>query len=203
MTKSQSASRPTRSFRVPLLGLSGKATTQHATRGSRAYVLPATMEHIWSLAAEGFREQDVAECMAATGEPPDVACEYALDTAPATTFTFTTDHGPVAMFGCTGSDVPDLGLCWFIATNSLRHVTRDFVRQVPAWFDFFNTLHPVLTNWVDDRNIVAKRWLQRVGCVIVEPAPNFGVSDKLFWRFERRHSSCALSPQPSRPSPPR
>lgn len=138
------------------------------------------------LACIGWRDDDVAEC-AAGDTTPEAACQYGVDTFPGLTFTIMDNYTPVGMFGaCDFPGRPGVGVAWLLGTKGIFGVIPSFNEQVPLWFNLLNSHYPLLTNWVDDRNTLAKRWLERIGATLIVKEP-YGSQGLPFWRFERRY----------------
>lgn len=72
---------------------------------------------------------------------------------------------PVAIFGA-GNDpqVKERGLIWLLATSDIRKVAKSVLKLAPIWLDFFEDRYPnALHNWVDARNKLHLRWLDKMG----------------------------------------
>lgn len=122
------------------------------------------------------------------GRTPEEALRDGFELSGSDCFTAVVEGKPFAMFGVVPFNEPGwpVGCAapWFLATDDVRLVLRDLFVQTPDWLDYFNTIYPVLLNWVDSENEMAIRWLKRVGFKFVSLDP-IGVGEHPFWRFVR------------------
>lgn len=94
-------------------------------------------------------------------------CFAAVDNPQAETFTVFADDQPVAMFGSApwvelGSP-PGMCILWFLGSNGLFHIKRDFLIQVGYWLDWLQRHYHTGFNFVSADNHVSLRWCQSVG----------------------------------------
>lgn len=135
-----------------------------------------------------MRRADVDEVAATGGYSPADALRLSLDRSViAKTALF--DGRPEIMFG-----VGDLciltrtGSPWLLGTDAVSHNRRTFLRQSMRWRAKLLERYDVLTNIVDERNIVSIRWLRWLGFAFSGPLP-LGKDGQMFriFRLENRH----------------
>ena len=158
------------------------------TKRSRAKVFPTRPEDIETLLEDGLRPQDVAE-IAALGRTPREALLDAASSCGVLVFTVFVDGRAAGIFGAMATDIPGVGAIWMLGTNNLLKVRREFAIEGARWIDFFNAVYPILTNFVDERNEVSIRWLERLGFEFPYVDDFVTAEGVVFRRFER----CAKS----------
>jgi hypothetical protein len=170
---------------------SGKVITLSEAREFRGWVEPATLAHVVELELKGFRAIDERECQVCCGTSAAAQCFAALDNPQAETFVAMTDNGPCAMFGAAPVDsvtkaIEEPGNCilWFLATEELFTIKKDFMRQISNWLDWLQRFYPVGINHVSVENHTALKWCEAVGFVLGPPEPH-GRNNELF-RMVRR-----------------
>lgn len=112
--------------------------------------------------ADGLRQQDVAELEALGRDPRDALLE-AVSSCGVLVFTIHVDGRAAGVFGAMATAVPGVGAAWMLGTDNLLSIRRELVREGVRWINFLNTVYPVLTNYVDERNDISIRWLERLG----------------------------------------
>ncbi len=120
-------------------------------------VIPAEPEHI-DFIAPRMRKADVDEIKAASGKLPREALEFSLDRS---------------------------NEAWALIYDGKPAAMLHFLRGSRWWFARISSGYDVLTNIVDDRNDVSKRWLEFLGFTLDEPQI-MGVERRLFRKFEWR-----------------
>lgn len=149
-----------------------------------AHVEVADEEHIERIAARA-RLADREELMASNAMSPAEAMHEGLRTASAARTGFV-DGEPICMFGVSPYEPqPVIGIPWMIGTDLLERHQRVFIRRCHREFAAVCEGYHYLVNWVDDRNVVAHRWLQWMGFRLHEAAP-YGVEGLPFRMFDRR-----------------
>lgn len=100
---------------------------------------------------------------------------------------------PACMFGVASAClVSGYGVPWLLGTDVIEKYSFAFIRQCRPYMELMQGVYPRLTNYVDDRNTVSRRWLKWLGFQIEEPAP-YGPFHKPFRKFEmRRELECAI-----------
>jgi hypothetical protein len=92
-------------------------------------------------------------------------------------------EGLVSVFGVAPADGMDgYGAPWMLSTDRFDRHHRALVKTVPPYLAQMRSLFPRLLNWVYAENVVAVRWLQRIGFHVDQPQP-FGLKGALFHRF--------------------
>lgn len=92
------------------------------------------------------------------------------------------------MFGVApASLVGGLGVPWMIGTDAIERYQFTFLRHCRPCVDQMRLLYDTLVNWVDDRNVVAQRWLRWLGFHVEQPEP-YGPDGIPFRRFTWRRA---------------
>lgn len=94
---------------------------------------------------------------------------------------------PVGMFGVCPTQTEQVGAVWMLCTEDLVRHTVPFLRNCRkgGWLERLHQDYPILTNHVDERNIVHIRWLQWMGFTFVMRHPLFGFEQRPFLEFVR------------------
>lgn len=149
-----------------------------------ARVVPAMAEHV-ALVAPRVREADRAELWASGRSTPEQALAYGFSHS-SSAWTGFVDDVPVCMFGVAPvSLLGGLGSPWMIGTDAIEAHQFAFLRRCRPCVEQMRSLYDVLVNWVDDRNVVAHRWLRWLGFTLHAPEPH-GPDGVLFRRFDWR-----------------
>lgn len=104
-------------------------------------------------------------------------------------------HSPLAWTGWVGGEPavlfgvarPSLlagcGLPWLLGSDLLVRHQRAFLRRCPGYLERMRRGRLLLHNWVDERNLLARRWLAWLGFRFDPPAPfgRFGLPFRRFW----------------------
>lgn len=78
----------------------------------------------------------------------------------------------LAAFGdAKAFEAPGVGVPWLISTNAINKHSRGFLRACRPLVQEMLQRNQVLTNFVDDRNEAAKRWLAWLGFDLASPVP--------------------------------
>lgn len=86
---------------------------------------------------------------------------------------------------------PGEGAVWMLGTDNLLKARRDLLAIAPRWIDFLHKVYPTLTNYVDERNEVAVRWLEAMGFEFPYVDDFVTPDDVTFRRFYK-----CVNPQP-------
>jgi hypothetical protein len=149
---------------------------------SRVHSIPATIAHVYTLAAN-MREGDRAE-MEAAGLDAKVALRKSFRAALIRETIFV-DGEIAAMWGMGGDALSDIGTPWLLTTPAAERVPVSFLRVAKKNVATMLRLKPILVNYVDARYARACRFVEALGFVLEPPAP-FGPKGALFRRFELR-----------------
>lgn len=124
-------------------------------------IVPATGAHVGPIAAR-MRAIDRMECQV-FGRDPKQALRWSL-MASALAWTARIDGRPEAMFGAsTVSTIEGVGSPWLLMTDvAVRHA-RALVRMGRQYSDLMQRQYLRLENRVHADNVVAIRWLERLG----------------------------------------
>ena len=94
------------------------------------------------------------------------------------------DGEPIAMFGAWSTEAePEVGLVWMLGTDEIEKNGTKIIRLSKIWLSKICEPYRVATNLIDARNITHLRWLEFLGCELLEEWPNFGPEKKMFYRF--------------------
>jgi len=154
-------------------------------------IIEAKLSHAEMLAPD-MRAVDVAEVRATYNVEPLEALRASVKAASFASTCFINDE-PICMFGVspvkvidgTGKTLENVGAPWMLATNGFYRYVKSFISYNGKYIEKMLELYPILMNYVDERNIAAKRWLKRAGFTIYAPEP-WGVLNMPFHRFEKR-----------------
>lgn len=75
------------------------------------------------------------------------------------------DRAPLGVFGCAPL-IPGRttwGVAWLLTTTRIERHQRDVWEHSKRFVQRMHTRYDILTNYVDDRNVVSRRWLERLG----------------------------------------
>lgn len=74
------------------------------------------------------------------------------------------DDRPVILLGCAqDGDNPAMAAPWLLATDEVARYPGALTRIGRHYVDLFSERWPLLLNYVDERNTVSARWLERLG----------------------------------------
>ena len=137
--------------------------------------------------APRLRAADLAEIAAASGRPP---LEALLDGVAwsADPHAVVEAGSPIALFGVVDQG-DGVGSPWLLGSDRVAANWFTFARLSRDGFERVRAPWSRLTNAVDDRNALHKRWLSWLGFEFVRLEPRYGVAELPFWIFEwRLHS---------------
>lgn len=146
-------------------------------------IVPARRSHIDAVAAD-MRAADTAEVWASSLATPRQALETSLSCS-TTAFAGLVDGAPACLFGSGPVNLlTRTGGVWLLGTAAIDRHAMAFARRNRAMLpELFGDLWDTLTNRVDARNRVTRRWLRWLGARF-EPAEPFGPFGLPFQRFE-------------------
>lgn len=148
--------------------------------------VPASLVHVGPIAL-AMREIDRLECRLG-GHNPKEALRLSLYTS-TLAWTAKIDGRPVAMFGVAPVNLlGGEGSPWLLLTEEGARQAKTLVREGRRYSDLMQQAFPVLANVVHADNVVAIRWLRRLGYSMGEP---FDVGGHRMRHFERRGQPCA------------
>lgn len=129
-----------------------------------------------------MRKADADEVYASCGEEPWVALAKSID-ASLMTWLFFGDGKPLCAAGVS-QITETIGAPWLLCASNIRDVPNTvFMDCSRALMEEWSQHFVVLTNYVDARNKVSERWLQRLGFEKKETTP-FGYLQLPFTRYE-------------------
>lgn len=148
---------------------------------TRILVRKTTVDDVEYL-INNIREADRLEIVAVTGQPHFESIIRAVQYCDEA-WTGLIDDKIIAVFGVhvisyvTGSGVP-----WLLSTRHVEEHPRTFLKYCKPVFKKLCVGLDSLVNYVDERNVLAKQWLQWLGFKLDDPVP-FGVEQRPFHRF--------------------
>jgi hypothetical protein len=135
-----------------------------------------------------WRKEDVAEIWASSGMS---ANEAVYESYKASKFAWTVfvDDDPVAVFGVVPAspDSLELGIPWFVGTDGVRKVRREFLTRGPEYLLIMLHHFNYLINYVDARNKESIRLLKWYGFKVEEAEEHGpeGLPFHMFWMKKR------------------
>lgn len=134
----------------------------------RVTIVRATEKHIDEIAPR-MRKDDVAEVWAMQMVTPSQALARSLWLSDYS-FAGLVDGRAEVMWGVGYlSPVFGVGMPWLLGTDVVIDHKRTFLEQSKLWVDMMMARYEELTNFVDDRNTISKRWLKWLGFTLSEP----------------------------------
>ena len=147
-------------------------------------VVPATLEHALEL-AENIRDADRQEVWAMAHYTPEQATLCSLE-ASRDAMTGLADGCVVCMFGVgPAAIISTTGIPWLLTTDELEQHQFVFIRRSKKVIKKMLSDYSLLRNYVDERNIVAIKWLEWLGFKML-PSEPFGIEGLSFYPFEMR-----------------
>lgn len=146
---------------------------------------PSTTGHANAL-AQRLREADKKEIRRSTGAGPYKALRKSIESSE-WAYTVFIDSHPEGVFGVTRDGIiGNTGLPWFLMSEEPPKHKREFEDITPVIIQRMMNEFDRLYNYVDVENVVAVKWLDRIGFTVnPEPEP-LGPEGKPFHRFEWR-----------------
>lgn len=149
----------------------------------KGYVRKADLQDVPKIVAD-LRPADRAELKAASPYPLGETLKFGV-THGVCEVACLPDGTPVAIWGTTPTQDPDLGLVWMVATTRFSVLHRQFLRECRRGIDRIGRDYKALYNYTDARNTVHHRWLKWCGFTIIKEHPEFGVEGRPFYEFVR------------------
>jgi hypothetical protein len=152
------------------------------------------MEHAKDLGAR-LRASDSEEVMAACGMDGVQALTTAISEC-ARADSWFSDGKLVMISGVSSvSDKPEIGVVWMLASDDVDRMPRCLVHGKREYVQELLSGRDLLTNFVDNRNTKAQRWLAWLGFTLGDPVP-FGIQNLPFRPFWLSAHGEVLSPSP-------
>ena len=149
-------------------------------------IVPTTPEHVAEL-ARTMREADVEEVWAAAKLLPLEALQEGVQ-ASDEPFTGLMDGKVVCIFGVAQATVlSEEGEPWLLASDLIDETAHTFLRVNRVYVREIKKRYSKLSNYVDERNTAAKRWLRWLGFEL-QPAEPYGAFGLPFHKFEYRRA---------------
>jgi hypothetical protein len=150
---------------------------------TQGYVRPTRWEDVPTL-AENMREADIAEVKASAGIEPSMALFIGIMEGETNTICLP-DGTPAGIYGVTPTVTPGLGCVWMLATNELRKVHRQFLRESRQGIADLCKDYRAVYNYTDARNKVHHRWIEWAGFTFIKRHERFGFEQRPFLEFVR------------------
>lgn len=149
-------------------------------------IVPATRTHANQLAPY-LRACDVVEVKLASGMSPRPALLESLQVSDDDMcWTVLLDGHPVGMFGANPIEGEKVGGIWLLASVGIYKNKLDFQRKSRRYLKQMHERYEYLTNFVDEQNLVSRRWLQQLGFLPVQVIEDFGVGKRPFIQYVSR-----------------
>lgn len=146
-------------------------------------IVPATQADLDKLKGR-FRQADCDEVYAMSGRDINEAAQEGFRTSELCWIGLW-DDDPISIFGCRRlSILSNDGTPWLLGTDRIREpgIKETFIAANSVYIKTMLETFEYLENFVDARNIIAVKWLQRLGFTI-EPAEPMGFQKLPFHRF--------------------
>eukprot|EP01037_Dinobryon_pediforme_P020249 gene20249-20821_t len=132
-----------------------------------------------------MRPEDIDEVRASSGLSPEVALRigFGFSAAPLTLADPATGV-PIGIMGVVPEDGL-VGRIWMLGTPMIGALGLSFLRRNRLVIDGLNTVYPILTNMVDERNEVHIKWLKWLGFTFIRRHPAHGAERRPFIEFVR------------------
>ena len=129
---------------------------------------------------------DARELESATGEETLDVLMHSRDVSHEC-FVALVDGEPVAVIGCAMGDPHGgrWGHPWAVFSRKAREYPRAVLTTGRQFVDRWSALYPMLSNFVDERNARAIRWLKAIGFTMRETTAEFAEDGSPFIRFEK------------------
>lgn len=135
--------------------------------------------------APRVREADRVELWEAAEVEPLEALAMSVENS-LEAWTGIVDGEIVCMFGLSAPSMTgDVAFPWLLGTDLIRRHAKVFLGLNRPVIERWQTLFPVLLNYVHSSNTTAMAWLRWMGFTIFNPEP-YGPHGSLFCKFERR-----------------
>lgn len=142
-------------------------------------IVPARMRHVLHI-AKRMRQADRDEVWAAARKSPAEALIYSLRKS-TIAWTAIVDGRPEVMWGAGDINVlTGVGAPWLLGTDAIEKHTVAFLRRSVDFREQLLSRYSILRNFVDDRNVVAIRWLKWLGFELLDPVEMNGHAFRLF-----------------------
>jgi hypothetical protein len=135
--------------------------------------------------AARLKAADVDEVLAAEGVGPSDAIRLSVDLS-LRAEAILVDGRVEGVWGLAHA-ADDHGVPWMLSSDVLVRDARQLVREGRRIIEECLQVYPVLSNWVDCRNVGSLNWLQRIGFAPVELDREYGVGRIPFLRMEARN----------------
>jgi len=145
-------------------------------------IVQATQELIDAMKGK-LRKVDELEVRATSGKSADEALQYGFDKSDLC-WILLADNRPVAAFGvCPMSTLGLAGIPWLLATEDLPKFTKEVVRLSKPYIMKMLEKYATITNWSDERNTIARRWLKWCGFTFDTGPSEYGIERRKFTQF--------------------
>lgn len=95
------------------------------------------------------------------------------------------DDEPIAVFGLAPLNIiVGIGSPWMLGSDLIESHSFEFLKLSRPIISHMHTTFPTLFNFVDERNVVSRRWLAWLGFFLHDPII-IGVEGRQFIPFER------------------
>ena len=146
-------------------------------------IVPAGRVYATQLAPY-LRLSDRIEIECTSGqEPLDALLESVRVSDPDMVWAALDQRLPVAMFGANSLKGEEIGGIWLLASYGIYRNKRDFMKKSREYLAKMHERYEYLTNFIDEQNLVTRRWLQALGFKPVQRIEHFGVGQRPFIQY--------------------
>lgn len=145
----------------------------------------ATLDDVPYLAAN-LRQADQDEMRAVGWYNAVDALSASLDVSIERWCALDSAGNPAVLFGVAPSEYPTVGLPWMLATDYIYTIPKETLRQTRRYVQRMHEHFPILTQFVDFRNVTSVSWMQWLGFEINTVLVRYGVEKRPFIHFIRR-----------------
>ena len=135
--------------------------------------------------APRLRDADLQELLAAGVTSPEQSLWDGLQLSKECVSIVNVRDEAVAMFGVVPSPEEGVGFIWLLGSDEIKSNKTRFLRRSKQWVETFHQDFPVLTNFVDQRNVAHLLWLRWLGFSFVRTVIAPGPGDWPFYEFVR------------------
>ena len=143
---------------------------------------PSTIKDCLEL-APNMRLQDVDEVKASHGWEPLKALEESFRLSQECNSIIHKDGSVVGMFGVSDQGV--YAMPWLLGADKMLETRHEFVPPAKAWVNEMSVQHPLLFNFVHEKNTIAIKWLKSLGFEFIRNFKEYGLGKEPFIQFVR------------------
>lgn len=93
------------------------------------------------------------------------------------------DGRPEIMWG-VARITADIGGIWLLGSDAIYRIKKTLMEQAASSIRVMHRRYPILTNFIDYRNVASLSWLHRLGFEPVDVDLTYGVERRTFIRYQ-------------------